>query len=1188
MKILYYIYTQFFKIFGNKEYESLAPISNIKNNSSLDKLITDIRNEKNFNIALSGKYGAGKSSIINSLFTGIRKLIYKPLYISLGMLGLKEIDEKIDINNFCQEIEKSIIQQIIYKENSQKVPDSNIKRVSKVSKRNIFIVFLIVVLVFGVRYITSYLNLDITEWAKSKIEEIFLLRLRYKILIGIVMILALLYLSKKIARFLKKMDIKNIKFTFLNTEIQSEKSSSESLINKYMDELVYFFSATKYNVVVIEDLDRFLEIQGIKERILIIFQKLKELNQILNSSEQVKKRVVFIYVVKDSLFDDEKERTKFFDAIVPVIPVISNYNSYAELKDILKNEPIDDKLLQDISPYLNDYRVIKNIKSEYILYKKEIAGKEIIKEKQLAMITLKNLRPKKYDELLNNEGEIFEVIKSKDSIIQKRQEILQNKIKDNNIKINDIKKEPLNSLDELKKVVIGSLLSKSNTGKIISGAITYSQFLDCSFDLEKIENTNIIIKNSNGYAFNEKEIFEIFGGKNNFINRAKIFQEGANNKIKNILQDNAKLNRQIEKLYKKPFYELIEEADINFLEDKFVEMLIKNGYIDENYQDYMFRYKETIEISKNDYTFISNIRQYRNLNFDYPIANVKKVIGELNENYFGIESILNYQILDELLTSNIEEFIVKKERFINMLLKINENTQKFILGFIEYSDNVNKLYSELYKNDEKFLYKILLYNTDNEIIKDIFIKNVLKYPEILNDYESNQYIKDYIDNKFDFDIWIELNENIKLSLCKLKVKFRNLNFECSQEVCEFIYENDLYYINSTMLQLMFKYKGIDNETFNTKNLSTLFVNPDLDKMRQYIINNKQAYINNCYLEKSNDKNDINDIIYCINNWDISKESKIEIIEKMVEKLEDITQINSDYYNDIVKNDKMKPSWENYFYVYCVNNEEITDNLIKNIEINILDIPKFNNLIFGTEEKTKLDNFKEKILKNNEINEKAYVILLNKINVKINEIAINEIDENRLEILLNNKMIKFSKKNFMVIVTQKINNVDKFINDNIDEFIINLEELDLNENIVQKILESSLIPNRKKSQIVGIINIELINTDSMKYIVSNYSQNKISKISIELKNKIFMSDLKIEYKLELFEKELDKNNSKEVILNYISLLPYPYCLFGNNKEKQFTINKSETNIRIINKLINRGINITATQRKFKMIIYNIKN
>ena len=75
MSILTIIYRLILKITNNKEYESLAPVSNIKNNATLDMLINAVVNSKNYNIALSGKYGAGKSSLIKSFFKGFRKLI---------------------------------------------------------------------------------------------------------------------------------------------------------------------------------------------------------------------------------------------------------------------------------------------------------------------------------------------------------------------------------------------------------------------------------------------------------------------------------------------------------------------------------------------------------------------------------------------------------------------------------------------------------------------------------------------------------------------------------------------------------------------------------------------------------------------------------------------------------------------------------------------------------------------------------------------------------------------------------------------------------------------------------------------------------------------------------------------------------------------------------------------------------
>ena len=425
MSILINLYNLILKLKNKKEYESLAPISNIRRSATLNMLINTMADEKNYNVALSGKYGAGKSSLIKSFFNGIRKLIYKPLYISLGMLGLEE--SEIDVNEFCQEIEKSIIQQIIYKERTTKLPDSNLKRVSKLKKRNVFFIMIVIILLISLKISSLYIE-NYSEVTKTIIEKFLLLNIWYKIGIGIIAIIVIFLISKLLAKFLKKVDIKNIKFNFTNTEIEIEKTSTESLINKYMDELVYFFSMTDYNIVVIEDLDRFLEKDEIKDRVLIIFQKLKELNQILNSSRQIKRKITFLYVVKDDLFKNEEERTKFFDAIVPVIPVMSNYNSYAELKNRFEIYNIDDKIMQDISPYINDYRVIKNLRNEYELYQKEIKGNEIVKEKQLAMLSLKNIRPRDYECLLNNKGLIYEIINQKQEYIDKKTLDLNEKI----------------------------------------------------------------------------------------------------------------------------------------------------------------------------------------------------------------------------------------------------------------------------------------------------------------------------------------------------------------------------------------------------------------------------------------------------------------------------------------------------------------------------------------------------------------------------------------------------------------------------------------------------------------------------------------------------------------------------------------------------------------------------------------
>src|SRR5690606_19588628 len=125
-------------------------------------------------------------------------------------------------------------------------------------------------------------------------------------------------------------------------------SLNKSILNHHLDEILYFFSVRPYNVVIIEDLDRFQETE--------IFTKLREMNLLLNNSQKTKrKEIVFIYAVRDDMFTD-KERTKFFDFIIPVIPTINSSNSSAKL--LQKNERysfgITDSFIEDISFVIDD------------------------------------------------------------------------------------------------------------------------------------------------------------------------------------------------------------------------------------------------------------------------------------------------------------------------------------------------------------------------------------------------------------------------------------------------------------------------------------------------------------------------------------------------------------------------------------------------------------------------------------------------------------------------------------------------------------------------------------------------------------------------------------------------------------------------------------------------------------------
>src|SRR5690606_32989398 len=196
------------------------------------------------------------------------------------------------------------------------------------------------------------------------------------------------------------------KLNFQNAEIGIGVNQNKSILNHHIDEILYFFSVRPYNVVVIEDLDRFKQTE--------IFTKLSEINLLLNASNKTKrKEIVFIYAVRDEMFTD-KERTKFFDFIIPVITIINSSNS-AKILMAKSNEfqyQLSDELIEDLSYYIDDMRLLHNITNEFYLYKK-LLDQNLTQDKLFAIITYKNIQPQQFVLLSGNSGKIYDLIYSK-------------------------------------------------------------------------------------------------------------------------------------------------------------------------------------------------------------------------------------------------------------------------------------------------------------------------------------------------------------------------------------------------------------------------------------------------------------------------------------------------------------------------------------------------------------------------------------------------------------------------------------------------------------------------------------------------------------------------------------------------------------------------------------------------------
>lgn len=231
------------------------------------------------------------------------------------------------------------------------------------------------------------------------------------------------------------------KLQFNLGKIQSEHQITGSIINDNLHDILVFFHNAELDVVVFEDIDRL-------DNAMEIFTKLRELNETINRSHEfqsIKKKVLFIYALKDDILPIPEARTKFFDLIIPIVPLVSSDNSYnlfsQELKEIAKrypqkdfiaiNECISDDFLYTVGPYISDIRSIRNIVTEFYIQWTLLVSKTWSKfynhnldwlntkiitelsnkdsEQLLILMIFKNLLPKEYQLARENRGLLYHI-----------------------------------------------------------------------------------------------------------------------------------------------------------------------------------------------------------------------------------------------------------------------------------------------------------------------------------------------------------------------------------------------------------------------------------------------------------------------------------------------------------------------------------------------------------------------------------------------------------------------------------------------------------------------------------------------------------------------------------------------------------------------------------------------------------
>ena len=355
----------------------------------VEKLEQAVRNPKVRNIALTGGYGTGKSSVIQGLIERIHssKELRKIRPITISLPTIQIADEFAAEDNRTNRIQREIVKQLLYRSNTRKMRGSRYRRITHVTAPQRVITCFIVA-----AFLTfTFWLLAKPDWHWHWSQGGSLWGYWQPIMVQAIL-WGLTFYTDWI--WVDKPTIKGLELG--PTKLELEKNSSgSSYFDQCLNEIIYYFEVSGTNFVIFEDLDRFDD--------PYIFDALHELNELINISlgqerftEQKNPPVKFLYATRDSIFEHKtkgiienadaryvhrleiENRTKFFDVIVPIVPFSTSRNAYESLKQMIDNSAfsieIDRKLLEIVGSEISDYRLLANIVSEFQIFTKQIVA----------------------------------------------------------------------------------------------------------------------------------------------------------------------------------------------------------------------------------------------------------------------------------------------------------------------------------------------------------------------------------------------------------------------------------------------------------------------------------------------------------------------------------------------------------------------------------------------------------------------------------------------------------------------------------------------------------------------------------------------------------------------------------------------------------------------------------------------
>ena len=481
--------------------------------------------------------------------------------------------------------------------------------------------------------------------------------------------------------------------------------------------------------------------------------------------------------------------------------------------------------------------------------------------------------------------------------------------------------------------------------------------------------------------------------------------------------------------------------ELNFNEIKgsdyflLIKYLIRYGYIDESYPDYMTYFYEN-SLSRTDKIFLRSVTDEDAKDYHYPLKSPETVAARLNAEHFDNEETLNFDLLAFLLEHRDDGN--QKDKLIRLLQQLKEQRNfQFIDLYIQsgkataaFVSELNALWpaafqsivkeSDLTEERKKRYALETLCHTADETLKQVDLEGVLsKFVSACPNFLEIEYP----------DIH-RLTDAFEL----LHIKFQTINYAVSNKALfQVVYEHSLYAVRFELICLMLKtmYGCREEADCIHKNYSTVLSQPD-QPLVKYVHENMDEYVEEVLEHCDGEITDTEEAaIRLLDTETLSlarKENYIDNLTTPIRRLAKITQI--DLWSELLARDLVVYAEENILQ-YFFRSKNGLDSLLANL----ID-QKGTSTLFGCASIDKAygegsaSKFFNAVVKNEFLSIASYAKILKSLNMVYRNFSIEGISNAKIDVLIAQGRIPMNEETLVFMREHYADKVIPYISRNI--------------------------------------------------------------------------------------------------------------------------------------------------------------